>query len=1187
MRLKSIEMQGFKSFADKIYLDFNSGITAIVGPNGSGKSNISDAVRWVMGEQSIKSLRGSKMEDVIFAGTESRKPLGYAEVTLHLDNTDGYFSLDFPEISVTRRVYRSGEGEYYINKSACRLKDIHELFMDTGLGRDGYSIIGQGKIDSVLSTKSEDRRQIFEEAAGISKYKYRKTEAERKLLHTMENMTRVKDILSELEGQVGPLEKQAEKAKKYLVLRDELRGLDINVSIINVEKIKDEVSKISEELEILNSEIEEVSGVLAETDTEISDMYDKIRNIDIKIAGVSESESDISQKISETEKNELILKNDIEHNLENIERLNKEVEMALKNIEAVETEISEHKNLLLGLNELSEQNVASINEITALSKKTDESADVKNEALQKLKSQIAELDNEINGYKSSIENMIMLRDSFEKRKEDIGTELKNKSGETGDLEDGLKKAEEQEKRLKNEISDYEIEQRKIENELKTKKEEADELNNKKNEKLLELSKMKSRRSMLMDMERDFEGYGKGVRSVMTANRATDLKGAKILGPLAQLIKTDKKYILSIETALGTAGQNIVTETEEDAKKAIAYLKSKSSGRATFLPISVIKPKKFDDSDAKKAKGFISVASELIECDLKYNDIVKSFLGNVVVCDNIDNAVNMAKKSSHRFKIVTLDGDVIQTGGAMTGGNNGKTSGALSRSNEIETLKKEIDAMNDTCDNLEKELRDSQQIVRNLEKDFAEITEKIGGMREDLVRAAADKDMYAALMESAESSNRQLKRESDEIDSRIKQIDANIAEKKNLEKEVSQKRDEIERVSVSAVADFERISDENEKLSVRLTELNIKRSEILKDIELENERISALNDSKGEQLESVNVKRGGIETLKERNKSIEEQIEKLKSERDKLSLTSGKFKEETESLSAERKATEDEIRKKQESIKETQEKKFTLSQRASKVEGKAERLTSERENIINRMWEDYELTYSEATELKYEGDFDYKEATLQIKKLKEKIKALGNINIDAIEEFKAVKERFDFLTNQVSDLEKAKVELDGVIKEMTEIMQVRFAEQFKVINDNFNRVFAELFGGGRANLSLTEPDNVLESGIEIEAQPPGKKLQSLSLLSGGEKAFTAIALLFSILDVRPTPFCILDEIEAALDDVNVYRYADYLKKYSEKTQFIVVTHRRGTMESADILYGVTMQEKGVSKLLSLNINEVKE
>ncbi len=1185
MRLKNIEMQGFKSFADKIYLDFNSGITAIVGPNGSGKSNISDAIRWVMGEQSVKSLRGSRMEDVIFAGTESRKALGFAEVTLVLDNTDGYFPLDFPEITVSRRVYRSGEGEYYINKTLCRLKDVHELFMDTGLGRDGYSIIGQGKIDNILSTKSEDRRQIFEEAAGISKYKYRKIEAERKLVQTEENLTRVRDILAELETQIGPLSRQSEKAKKYLILRDELRGLDINASIINIDKIKEEQTQLTLDLDILNSQIDVISKELGDTDEKIGRMYDKLRECDEEIAALTEAERGYIAEIGEAEKNIGILNNDTQHNLENIERLTIEINHILENIELFDKELEEHKKNLAFINEENVKVTAELDEITGLFENMGKNVGEKGGLLYDLKSDIINIESESVSLKGAVDNIKILTDNFNERRKEIEDEKAGRLADKDELLKNIDAAAKEEEKILNSVKESEKELQLKTEALADKKAELSSLQNKKNQNLLELSRKLSRKTMLADMERELEGYAKGVKGVMSAYNEGKFKDATIYGPLAQLIKTDKKYITAIETALGAAGQNIVTKTEEEAKKAISYLKEKHLGRATFLPVSAIKGKSFDKSGAEKCSGFISIAAELVECEFK--DVISNLLGTTVVCENIDDAVVMAKKNGHKFRIVTLSGDVIQSGGAITGGSAVKTTGSLSRTREIDALEKDIKTLEKEADLQEKAVELLTVEIAEAENSVKEFEADIAKLKSEAVLKSADKQKYQALLDNILSSDNQLDKEIAQIESRISELNRDAEQKLALAEQKSKERTELELKVEKLEEEYGRLSTESEKMASRITELNIKKSTVLKDMELENERISAMNNTKSEQLESVNVKRGGIEMFKERNSAIEKEIEELKEKCCILKLKSEESLNKSAEVNETRVKTEGDIRAMQNEIKDAQEKRFTLTGKADRLTAKNEKLTYDRENIINRMWEDYELTYSDALLLKSDEEFDFAAATVRIKELKDSIKELGNINIDAIEEYKSVKERFDFMTTQTQDLEKAKAELDSVIKEMMELMQTRFAEQFEIINKNFSRVFGELFGGGRANLTLSDPENVLESGIEIEAQPPGKKLQSLTLLSGGERAFTAIALLFAILDVRPTPFCILDEIEAALDDVNVYRFADYLSKYSKKTQFIVVTHRRGTMEAANILYGVTMQERGVSKLLSLNIDEIKE
>ena len=1187
MRLKSIEMQGFKSFADKIYLDFNPGITAIVGPNGSGKSNISDAIRWVMGEQSVKSLRGSKMEDVIFSGTEARKPLGFAEVTLVLDNSDHYFSLDFPEITVTRRVYRSGEGEYYINKTLCRLKDIHELFMDTGLGRDGYSIIGQGKIDSILSTKSEDRRQIFEEAAGISKYKYRKIEAERKLNQATENLTRVEDILGELESRLDPLKRQSEKAKKFLTLRDEMRGLDITVSVIRAEKAKSELAELRTNIGLLAEQIGGIKAGLEDTENEIAAMYERMEAYDKEIAACRDADQDAVRTIHETENNMNLLHSDMEHNEQNILRLEEEVHAITESIQVLDETIAEHSDSLAALHAKNQGIMQSLEELTEESKQAGRDANEKNDAIEDMKSEMIDLIAEINALQASCSSLTILAENFSERQAVIEQELTLRNNQQENL---LKSKGEKEAAValcEKEITELHNILEAGEQEVNRLEEDAKKLSEQRNQHRFSIEQKRSRQKLLQDMEKEYEGYGRGVKSVMTAYNSGKISGAKIYGPLSQLIKTEKKYIVAIETALGAANQNIVTQTEEDAKKAIRYLKDTRQGRATFLPVSAIKPKSYDFSQVKHQDGFIAVASELVSCDAVYSDIIASFLATTAICETLDHAVAMAKKNHHKFRIVTLEGDVIQAGGAMTGGSQNKTTGSLSRTGEIETLAQELEKL---ARLMEKDEKEQQRIADALLQAKEQQKEKMAFLQEkqsELVRLQSEFTYLSEQLENMESSGLQAKKEHDDILSRIAEIEREKEEKNILIASKTEASNLLEQKVASVQKEYSEISGKNDLLISKLTELNLNRNTILKDIELENDRISRLNTEKARHLEEITTKNGGIRTLQERNRDITAEIEahKQKIMDSEESLTA--FRDKLTQLSENRVQTEASVREKQDSIKDVQEQMFSLTQQQNKMESKAEKYETDIETIVNRLLDEYELPYSEAVAMKQEEGFDFQNASMRIRELREQIRALGNINIDAIEEYKEIKERFDFLSTQARDLQKAKGELEAVISEMLTIMQTRFAEQFKVINASFSRVFSELFGGGRANLSLTEPDNILESGIEIEAQPPGKKLQSLTLLSGGERAFTAIALLFAILDVRPTPFCILDEIEAALDDVNVYRTAEYLKNYSDKTQFIVVTHRRGTMEAANILYGVTMQERGISKLLSLNIDEIQQ
>lgn len=1186
MRLKSIEMQGFKSFADKIYLDFNPGITCIVGPNGSGKSNISDAIRWVMGEQSIKSLRGSKMEDVIFAGTEVRKAVGFAEVTLVLDNEDGFFALDFPEIVVTRRVYRSGEGEYYINKTLCRLKDIHELFMDTGLGRDGYSIIGQGKVESILSSKSEERRQIFEEAAGISKYKYRKLEAERKLVQTADNLMRVTDILSELQIQLTPLCRQSEKAKKYLNFRDELKGLDIRVSMVNAEKIKQDLKELDKNIEISAGHIENVKNEIAENETEISKLYDERQELEENIESAHENDRLFVEKLHALENQNSLYQSDIIHNEENTVRLKDEIAGSDDNLRQISSELMKEEDSVKELMIKRDKVTSDIAAAEEKLKLAGQNVSQKGSALEKLKTDIIEAASGISNAENGIANLAILRDSFEKRANSISDNQSERNLQKNILEKEHKQIIEKRSALDRKNKEYRESLGSLNAEYDRLKTEVQTLIEEKNRYSLQIDKCQSRKHMLLDMEKEYEGYAKGVRTVMTAY-PKELSGIKIYGTLSQLIQTKDEYILAVETALGAANQNIVTETGDDAKQAILFLKRKKAGRATFLPVSAIKAKNGNIYGAEKYPGYIGIAAELVECDPRFSQIVKNFLGTTVICDQLDNAVNMAKSCGYKFRIVTLGGDVVQTGGAMTGGSAIKTTGSLSRSGEIRKLETEITECTAKMNAVSKK---SEGISKNCDLCAEKIRitgEQLHELNEEFIRLTAEKEHIHQRISAIMSEIEHMEKENAEISDQLAAIKTETDEKEKQITEDKKMQAEFEQRAALLQSEYAILTGENDELFGVLTDLNIKHNTYLKDIEVINERIGRLKTEQVTILTNSAQKKDEIEKYKNQNEILNSRIAEASQRAQEIRENIEKLKENLIVFGERRRKNEEEMRCRQDKIKANQEESFGLTQQQTKMESRRARAEEELEEIVNRMWEDYELTYSEAAEYgNGEESFDFKEASVRIKRIRNAMRELGNVNLDAIEEYKNVKERFDFLTVQTADLEKAKRELETVISEMMQIMRSRFAEQFVIINQNFSRVFAELFGGGRANLSLTDPENVLESGIEIEAQPPGKKLQSLTLLSGGERAFTAIALLFAILNVRPTPFCILDEIEAALDDVNVYRYAAYLKRYCDKTQFIVVTHRRGTMEAANILYGVTMQERGISKLLALNIDDLQ-
>ncbi len=1187
MYLKSVEMQGFKSFADKIYLDFNPGITAIVGPNGSGKSNISDAIRWVMGEQSVRSLRGSRMEDVIFSGTEVRKPQGFAEVSLVIDNSQRIFPVDYEEVTVTRRVYRSGEGEYFINRNACRLKDIHELFMDTGLGREGYSIVGQGKIDEILSNKSEDRRRIFEEAAGITKYKYRKNEAEKKLERTNDNLTRVTDIMRELEGQLEPLRNQSEKAKKYLNLRDELKGVEVSAAVATIDKLKSELKETDEQYDAVSESISVMQNDADKKEEKIKNLYEQITAYDDETEKCRESQKNATER--KTEENNLITLSlaNIEHCKENIERIEEESEKSRRGIEQLDNLIENYRTVIGKLKAEADVILGKKEELELSLEKANSLFESSAETVEELKGQIIDKTSEISSLQGKIVNYNILTQNFKNEYDNAKTELKKQSSGYESLVADNNRIKELFAAKEEEANTSKAEAKALEEKLQSVTERDRLLIEKKNQTLSELSRCTSKKSVLEDMENDFEGYSRSVKSVMTAHSGGVLKNATIYGPLSNLVTTEKEYVTAIETAMMSVSQNIVTQNEQDAKAAITYLKQNKLGRATFMPVTTVKGRSVDVATASKLKGYIAVAKDLVKYDSLYEGIVSNVLGATVVADNIDSAIAMAAKCGHKFRIVTLDGDVMQAGGAMSGGSSGKNSGFLSRKTEIENLTTEISDLRENLELIEKEREKNLESLEQTKTDLDQKNMVALGINEEYIRLKAEAEHSDRYLSEAEDRRQSLLRDIDIINARTAEIDVDIvnckADIERLEAEIVALRGETD----GKQTESEEILRSVQELQEKLLNITIEENANIKDIELQQERLNGVNSEKSDISAELAEKMAQIEGFTAKIAEINADIESKRRQLESLQTETKDIDSRIDELSTLRKNAEMETRELQEDVKEIHEKLFTLGQQKVKVEGKKIKLEQELDGIYTHLWDEYELTYSEAQKLCPDEEINLPEANRIVTELKSKIKALGHINIDAIEEYKNVSERFDFLTEQTQDLEKAKGELEKLIEDMIQIMKKQFSEQFVVISKNFNQVFRELFGGGQATLSLADPDDLLESGVEIEAQPPGKKLQSLTLLSGGERAFTAIALLFAILKVRPTPFCILDEIEAALDDVNVYRYADYLKKFSQKTQFIVVTHRRGTMESANILYGVTMQEKGISKLLSLNIDEVTE
>ena len=1181
MYLKRLEMQGFKSFADKTVLEFRPGITAVIGPNGSGKSNISDSIRWVLGEQSMKSLRGSKAEDVIFAGTQNRKSLGFAEASIVIDNSDGKLPIEYNEVTVTRKLYRSGETGYFINKVPCRLKDILELFMDTGIGKDGYSIIGQGKIDEILSNKSEDRRHIFEEAAGIVKYRVRKVESEKKLEQTKLNLLRINDILTEIEGQIGPLKIQAEKAKRFLSLREELKNIEIGLFVYNINTYKERLEQIVADLKVIeeqeiaeNKKLETSQNTKETLKNRIDELATEIENMQnlgfeskTKIEQINSQISVSNERIVNNNNNIERLTNEIEEQKQRIKDFNEEKETKLskkenlsKNKEKFEAQLKEKEEELA---QLSKKLSAKELEIEDKKKKVESNTDVRFERLS-----------EINTYEANYQNL-------EKTKKSTNEELENSISELDS--NRLKKQE-----ATKEFLDIDNKRNKIIkqiNEIKSKKEESiavikqydDKINN-----LTSEYRMKeSRYKFLIETEKEKDGYIKSVKSLLLAiDKDANLR-AGVEGVLANLISVDKKYEVAIQMCLGQSMQNIVTTTENDAKKLIEYLRQNNLGRASFLPISSVHGKKLEKITNKNLNGVIGIASDLIKYDKKYQDIIFNLLGRTVIVENMDTAINLAKQNNYSFRIVALEGDVINPSGAISGGSvEKKTVNILGRSREIEELKVTLNKIDTEIKNITKEKEEYSDETADIIEQSARVEKEL----QDIEISYATKKQAVEILDEQivklEDKKEKLKKRLEEIDQEQKNIEVSKEGTKqvieNLEKEIAQLNEEITKFAELNKDDQQYIDD----LNTDITDLKISVSSFDESGISLDEMITRIEQDIKNANQSIEDKQKEIENIKEETAKTEEAIIDLGKEIDKIKAEVSNSSNKIEELRKEKTDKNEEL----EAIEKTIEEQFNLLKdiRAQivKIESRKTKQEQDIDDLINKLWEEYEITPNNAEEYKKPDNVNL--AQKRTTELRKEIADLGSINIDAIEDYKKMQERYDFMNSQRYDLEEAIAKLRNVIAEMTTTMQKQFAEKFKQINKNFNEVFVELFGGGKAELILEDESNLLECGIDIRVQPPGKKLQNMMLLSGGEKALTAIAILFAILKINPAPFCVLDEIEAALDDVNVNRYALYLKKFSKDTEFLVITHRKGTMEIADTVYGITMEEKGISKLLSMKL-----
>ena len=1181
MYLKRLELQGFKSFADKTVLELMPGLTTVIGPNGSGKSNISDAIRWVLGEQSMKSLRGTKSEDIIFAGTQNRKSLGFAEASLVFDNSDEKLPIEYSEVTVTRKIYRSGESGYYINKTPCRLKDILELFMDTGIGKDGYSIIGQGKIDDILSNKSEDRRHIFEEAAGIVKYRARKEESEKKLEHTKLNLLRVDDIVTEIEGSIGPLKEQSEKAKKFLDYRESLKNIEVGLFLHNIEENKNNLSKIEEDEKILKenyedeltrqnkfqiqkddlkSDIDNITNQIEEMQKlgfESTNKIEKI-NSDIKVNEERISNNEINYKRFEEDINET--KNKIEELKEEQKTKENKKENLYKNKEKFEAELKEKQAELEKISsKLSEKEI----EIEEKKKKVEANIDLKYENQNVISTQNAtfeEVEKREKTLKNEVQTTISELDSSRITKGEIEKEFSEIESKRNKAQEKLNNINEKRAESTQKIKEYEDEINKISYNIRMKD---------------------SRLKFLQETEKEKEGYTKSVKNLLLDCDKNKELSKGVCGVLANIVSTEKEYETAIEMCLGGSLQNIVTETESEAKKLVEHLRKNNMGRASFLPITSVKGRKIDKYDSKHINGIIGVASDLVKYEKKYEGIILSLLGRTIIVDNMDNGVELAKKNRYSFRIVTLKGDVINPSGSITGGSvMQKTVNILGRSREIESIQKEINVLNKKLENIQKEKEDYLSDIEDVLEEASSLEQN---MQEIDITYATEKQKMVSIEENVERlENRlaRLKQEQESIINKKQELNAIKEEAKEQIEKLSKENEELNKV----IEEFANLNKDNQKyiddLNFDITNLKISVSSFEESEMSIKEMTERIEEDIKNNEESIRNKQEQLSNIKNDNEQLMNNINELKNKITQIKEDVENSGNKVEKLKEERIKSNEKLEKTEKEIESLFKTIEGLKEQLVKIDVKKTKTAQDIEDIINKMWEEYELTPNSCEN--YEKPSNVAQTQKRVKEIREEIKKLGSINVDSIEEYKQLKERYDFMCEQRLDLEDAIAKLKKIINEMTQVMKEQFSEKFKIINKNFNEVFKELFGGGKAELILTDEQNILECGIEIQAQPTGKKLQNMSLLSGGERALTAIALLFAILKINPSPFCVLDEIEAALDDVNVFRYADYLKKFTKETQFLVITHRKGTMEAADTVYGVTMEENGISKLLSMKL-----
>ena len=1184
MILKSLELQGFKTFPDKTTLTFERGITSVVGPNGSGKSNISDAMRWVLGEQSLRTLRCSKMEDVIFGGTPQRKALGFAEVTLTIDNSDRRLDFDNDTVAITRRYYRSGESEYLINKATVRLKDINELFMDTGLGRDGYSIIGQGKIDAIVAARSEDRREIFEEAAGISRYRYRKEESERRLNKAEENLVRLRDILSELEDRVEPLRVQAEKAEQFIAYDQEKKGLEIGIWLETLERSAKVLREHGEKLDLAQAQRREIEEELQQLEAQIEENYRETNRCTAQMEEARSRAAAFDEQAVRAEGEVGLLQNDLAHNAQDQARLEEQAAAALRSGEDTDREIAQKQEEIAA----KEQQLAeSRDRLLSFSQRLEELRKGADEATRRLEeaaaaraelgAALAEERIQLTSAQSTMAEIRLRAGAVDGSVAQAQERQAAARAEGEELAQMLQDTQTAIAGLENAVKGHELRLESRQKRAQAAKEQLDQLT-------LDAREQQRRARLLEDLERNLEGFAQSVKAVMKEAGRGILQG--VCGPVTQLLKTPKEYAVALETALGGAMQNIVVETEQDAKAAIRLLQQRDLGRATFLPLTTIRGAVLDQREMEDLPGFVGIASRLCQCEEKYAGIRDSLLGRVAVAEDLDSAVAIAKRMKYRFRIVSLDGQVVNAGGSLTGGSKAKNSGLLSRAAEIQRVREKAAGLEQKAAQAAALYKERQEELAACTAELDAAKGELSALQEERIKVQAEAARAARELENAAKELENLERERSDSQGRLSEMEALQAQSQEKIAALEQQLSQAQAQSQSLTGDREEQLARCEDIAQTIQEIRLHQFSAEKDRDALAAAVQDLEARKRDSGQAAERFAQEGAALEAKAQELQAGIARCREQVESLRAQAAAQRAGVEETAQRRTALERQAGELRAREREATERRENAGREVARLQERAENLQKEYDSIISKLWEEYELTRREAEE-QAQPIQDLPAAQRRLSELKNKIKALGAVNVGAVVEYQEVSQRYQFLKAQVEDVEKSKKELLDLIDDLTKHMREQFTQRFAQVNQNFGSIFRELFGGGAAELTFTDDSDVLRSGIEIKVQPPGKIVTHIESLSGGEKALVAISIYFAIMRVNPPPFCVLDEIEAALDDVNVTRYAQYLRRMSGATQFITITHRRGTMEGSDMLYGVTMQDQGVSKLLALRTEEAAE